>query len=118
MISFTSNVKNEVASFEGERNENMAMLSAIIRNNGKYDNESITVTTENSKVAKRVYLLLSNIYNTVVTINDMDNTFNRNRLYVIKAVGDINFILKDLLVVDENNNFLPHLIQELYLYLY
>ena len=109
MISFTSNVKNEVASFEGERNENIAMLSAIIRNSGKYDDESIIVTTENSKVAKRVYLLLSDIYNTAVTINDMENTFNRNRLYLIKATGDINFILKDLLVVDNDMKFLPHI---------
>ena len=109
MISFTSNVKNEVASYEGERNENISMLSAIIRNSGKYDKDSITVTTENSKVAKRVYLLLSDIYNTVVTINDMNNTFNRNRLYIIKAVGDINFILKDLLVVDDKMQFLPHI---------
>lgn len=109
MISFTSNVKNEVASNENERNENIAMLSAIIRNSGKYDDNSITVTTENSKVAKRVYLLLSDIYNLNVTINDSENSFNRNRLYLIKAVGDINFVLKDLLVIDSNNNYLPHI---------
>ena len=109
MISFTSNVKNEVASNDNERNENIAMLSAIIRNSGKYDDNSITVTTENSKVAKRVYLLLSDIYNVNVTINDSENSFNRNRLYLIKAVGDINFVLKDLLVIDSNNNYLPHI---------
>ena len=109
MISFTSNVKNEVASNENERNENIAMLSAIIRNSGKYDDNSITVTTENSKVAKRVYLLLSDIYNLSVTIDDSENSFNRNRLYLIKAVGDINFVLKDLLVIDSNNNYLPHI---------
>ncbi len=106
MISFTSNVKNEVASYDGERNENIAMLSAIIRNNAKYDEYTITVTTENSKVAKRVYLLLSDIYNIMVTIGDLENTFNRNRLYVIKAEGDTKFILKDLLVIDDNGNYL------------
>ncbi len=109
MISFTSNVKNEVASFEGERNENIAMLSAIVRNSGKYDNENIFVTTENSKVAKRVYLLLSNIYNIQVNITDAVNTFNRNRLYVIKATGNINFILKDLLVIDDKNIYLEQI---------
>ena len=109
MISFTSNVKNEVASYDGERNESIAMLSAIIRNSGKYDNNSITVITENSKVAKRVYLLLSDIYNVVVTISDSENTFNRNRLYVIKAEGDIKFILTDLLVIDKAGNYLPHI---------
>ena len=109
MISFTSNVKNEVASFEGERNENIAMLSAIVRNSGKYDNENIYVTTENSKVAKRVYLLLSNIYNVQVSINDTLNTFNRNRLYVIKVTGNVNFILKDLLVINDNNLYQSHI---------
>ena len=63
MISFTSNVKNEVAALDGTRNENMAMLSAIVRNNVKLNNDSLVITTENSKVAKRVYLLLSDIYN-------------------------------------------------------
>ena len=109
MISFTSNVKNEVANYEGERNENIAMLSAIVRNGGKFDDRTITVTTENSKVAKRVYLLLSDIYNVIVTINDLENSFNRNRLYAIKAEGDIQFILKDLLVIDSNNQYLPHI---------
>ena len=108
MISFTSNVKNEVANYEGEKNENLAMLSAIVRNSSKYDNESIVVTTENSKVAKRIYLLFSNIYNVIVNIDDKDNSFNRNRLYIIKAKGDINFILKDLSVIDSNNRYLSH----------
>ena len=109
MISFTSNVKNEVAAFEGEKDENIAMLSAIVRNSAKYDNKSITVTTENSKVAKRVYLLLSDIYNLLVTIDDIENTFNRNRLYLIKATGDIEFVLKDLLVIDNEHHYLPHI---------
>ena len=107
MISFTSNVKTEVASYDGNQNENMAMLSAIIRNSGKYDNEKIVVTTENSKVAKKVYLLLNNLYHVNVTINDKENSFNRNRLYLIMVNENINFILKDLSIIDENNNFIP-----------
>ena len=107
MISFTSNVKNEVAALDGTRNENMAMLSAIVRNNVKLNNDSLVITTENSKVAKRVYLLLSDIYNVSVTIDDKENSFNRNRLYLIKVFDKIDFILKDLSVIDENNNYIP-----------
>ncbi len=106
MISFTSNVKNEVASYDGDRSENLAMLSAIIRNSGKYDNNNITIITENSKVAKRIYLLFLNIYNVPVTIDDKENSFNRNRLYVVKVTGDISFILKDLSIVDDNMHYL------------
>jgi hypothetical protein len=105
MISFTINVKNEIASFDGDKNENIAMLSAIIRNSGKIDNE-ITITTENSKVARRVYTLISDIYNVAVSIIDKNNNFNRNRLYIIKVSDNIDFILKDLGIINDNNKYL------------
>lgn len=106
MISFTVNVKNEVASYDSTRNENMAMLSAIIRNSGKISDESIVITTENSKVARRVYTLISDIYNISVTIDDKANNFNRNRLYIITVNNNIDFILKDLGIVDSSNHYL------------
>ena len=105
MISFTVNVKNEIASFDGTKDENMAMLSAIIRNSGKI-NESIVITTENSKVARRIYTLISDIYNVAVVIEDKNNSFNRNRLYVIKTSQNIDFILKDLGIIGNDNNYL------------
>ncbi len=103
MISFTINVKNEIASFDGVKDENMAMLSAILRYSGKLDND-ITITTENSKVARRIYTLLSDMYNVPVTIDDKNNNFNRNRLYVIKVTDKIDFILRDLGITDDNGN--------------
>ena len=105
MISFTINVKNEIASFEGIKDENMAMLSAILRYSSKIDN-SITITTENSKVARRIYTLISDTYNVQVTITDKNNNFNRNRLYVINVTDKIDFILKDLGIYDENNKYI------------
>jgi len=105
MISFTINVKNEIASFDSVKNENMAMLSAIIRNSGRIDKD-ITITTENSKVARRVYTLISDIYNVPVSIIDKNNNFNRNRLYIITVTDNINFILQDLGIIDENNKYL------------
>lgn len=106
MISFTSNVKNEVASQDGTRNENIAMLSAILRNNMRYEDNYIIITTENSKVAKRIYLLLSDIYNISVSITDKENSFNRNRLYLIIVNDKIDFILKDLSIVDDKNHYI------------
>lgn len=106
MISFTINVKNEVSSFDGTKDENMAMLSAIIRNNGKVDDNSITITTENSKVARRIYTLISDIYNVSVNIFDKNNSFNRNRLYVINFRDEKDFILKDLGILSSNGEYL------------
>ena len=101
MISFTINVKNEVASYDSVKNENMAMLSAIIRNSGKIDKD-ITITTENSKVARRLYTLISDIYNIPVSILDKNNNFNRNRLYIITISDNVSFILNDLGIVDND----------------
>ena len=105
MISFTINVKNEIASFDSVKNENMAMLSAIIRNSGKISDE-ITITTENSKVARRVYTLISDMYNVPVSIIDKNNNFNRNRLYIISVSENIDFILKDLGIINNNGKYL------------
>lgn len=106
MISFTINVKNEVSSFDGTKDENMAMLSAIIRNNGKVNDQNITITTENSKVARRVYTLISDIYHVSVNIFDKNNSFNRNRLYVINVEDEKDFILKDLGIISSSGNYL------------
>ena len=105
MISFTINVKNEISSSIGTKNENMAMLSAIIRNSGKISDQSIVITTENSKVARCIYTLITDIYNVSVTIDDKDNNFNRSRLYVIKISDNIDFILKDLCFYNDNGDY-------------
>ena len=107
MISFTINVKNEISSSDSVKDENMAVLSAIIRNSGKINNESINITTENSKVARRIYTLISDIYNVPVSIIDKNNNFNRNRLYIITVVDNVNFILKDLGIISNNEEYLP-----------
>lgn len=105
-MSFTSNVKNEVCLIDGNKNEKIAELSAIIRNNAIYDQENIEITTENSKVAKRIYLLFKELYNVNPIIEDKTNAFNRNRLFVVKINEKSDVILKDLSVVDNEFNYL------------
>lgn len=106
MISFTMNVKNEISGYDGNRNENIAELSAIMRNNAKFDNGVIEIVTENSKVAKRVYLLIKDIYNVNARIDDRANAFNRNRLFVVVIDNKVDIILNDLAVLDDNNNYI------------
>ena len=65
-MSFTTNIKDELSKLEMSRAENIAELSAFIRNNAKYNFGAIELNTENSNVAKRVYLFLKNIYGLVL----------------------------------------------------
>ena len=105
-MSFTSNVKNEICLIDGNKNEKIAELSAIVRNNAIYDNNKIEITTENSKVAKRIYLLFKELYNVSPIIEDKENNFNRNRLYVVKIEEKIEIILNDLSILDNELNYL------------
>ena len=106
-MSYTQEVKNEIAKNEYDQNAKIAMLSAIIRNNGLISREKIEIITENSRVAKKIYLLIKEIYNVNPLILDKNNSFNRNRLYIISVTDKVSLILKDLSVIDEAFNTLP-----------
>ncbi len=106
MLSFTMNVKNEISLQDNERNMEMIELSAFIRNNGKYDNSKITLSTENNKVAKHIYVLIKKIFNVVANIDDKNNSFNRSRLLLIEINQKVDKKLKDLYVVDKSNEYL------------
>ncbi len=107
MISFTTNIKNEIANYEDERSLEITMLSAIVRNNAKIYDNSIEIVTENNKTAKRLFLMFKNIYNVIPIIEDKGNSFNRSRLLIIKIFDKIDTILNDLGVYDDNHCYLP-----------
>ena len=106
MLSFTMNVKNEISLQDNERNMEMIELSAFIRNNGRYDDSKIILSTENNKVAKHIYVLIKKMFNVVANIDDKNSSFNRNRLLLIEINQKVNNILKDLYVIDDNNEYL------------
>ena len=62
-MSFTSIVKNELSKLELDKIEAISELSAILRNSATLDN-SIKISTENASVARHIYKLFKDIYNT------------------------------------------------------
>ena len=61
-MSFTTTVKNEVCMLELSNSENISELSGFVRASSKIYDDRIELTTENAKVAKRIYLLIKSIY--------------------------------------------------------
>ncbi len=61
-MSFTGEAKNEVCHLELSEAESISQLSAIIISNAVID-DKITLMTENSNVARRIYTLLKKIFN-------------------------------------------------------
>lgn len=106
-MSFATDVKNEISDLRLSKSENIAELSAFIRNNGHISDTSILLYTENMMIAKRIYAIVKNIYGIHCHMTTKQNVaFNKNNVYYIEIKEKLDFILKDLSVVDEENNLL------------
>lgn len=100
------NVKDEISKIESTKTEQIAELSAIIRNSADISH-NIKITIENNSVARRIFKLLKKIYNVTPTITIRRRCgFNNNLIYILKINNKCESILKDLSLLDSNNNYL------------
>ena len=106
-MSFATEVKNEICDLRLSKTENIAELSAFIRNDGHFSNDSILLYTENMMIAKRIYSIVKNLYGVHSQMTTRQNiAFNKNNVYYIEIKDKVDFILRDLSVVDEKGQFL------------
>jgi len=106
-MSFATEVKNEIARIDNTRSESIAELSGFLRNNGYYDEDAINLVTENAIVARRIYTLIKDIYDVYCEIETRKgNNFSKNNLYLIVIEEKKDLILKDLSIIDEEENYL------------
>ncbi len=106
-MSFTTTIKEEISRLENNRSENISELSGFLRNNGTCADEEIDLLTENATVAKRIYQLIKKIYDVTCEIECRKNmNFSKNNLYLIMINDKVDFILKDLSIIDDAGNFL------------
>ena len=106
-MSFATDVKNEISDLRLSKSENIAELSAFIRNNGHISDDTILLYTENMMIAKRIYSIVKSIYGVHSQMTTRQNVaFNKNNVYYIEIKEKQDFILEDLSVIDENKNIL------------
>jgi len=100
-MSFTSDVKTEISQSKFSKSEIVAELSGFLRTNAKYTEDCITLTTENAKIAKRIYTLIKEIYGINCTIIEKRNAvFNKTIVYTIDVKEKVKIMLDDLSVID------------------
>lgn len=104
-MSFTSTVKNEVSTLKTIETENIAELSAIIRNIGSIA-ETIKITTENESVAKRIFSLIKDIYKVSpkITVRKGYN-YNKNYLYLLEISNHKEYILEDTCLIQNHQYY-------------
>ena len=103
-MSFSTNIKDEVARLEENREELISELSAIVRNSAVLKDD-VTIYIENNGVARRIFKLFKKIYDVTPIITVRKKYFNNGYTYILTIKHKLKTILDDLSVV-KNGLFL------------
>ena len=108
-MSFTTIVKNELINFESSNTEKIAELSGFVRSNMKLIDNSIELSTENAKVAKRIYTLFKSLYGIDVLLEQRKiANFSKKKNYIITINNKVENILGDLSVLTKDGDFIEN----------
>ena len=107
MKSFTTEIKEELIDLDLSKEEDIAELSGFIRNNSIKLDKKIDIKNENMLVIKRMNTLFKKNFNILAkNYTEINKIFNKNHIYHLRIDQNLDFILKDLNIVDDNNNIL------------
>lgn len=98
-MTFSSRLKEEITEYDGNLMEKRAELSAILRYDAKISKEKITITSENAKIARRIYTNLKELFNiNIKIIIRNQKRFRVKQIYILEIKEKINYILESLYV--------------------
>lgn len=106
-MSYTTQIKNEIIQQEETKSELIAMLSALVRNNGYIEDDILFLTTENQEIKNKIAYSFEKVYDIPIQIKIKDNlNFSKKVLYLLCVEQKLSFILNDLGFSDENQQYL------------
>lgn len=94
-MSFSLDIKNEVARIDVSKEELISELSAIVRNSAVID-KWMTIYIENNIVARRIYKLFKNVYDITPIITVRKKYFNNGYSYILTVKNKLDEIMEDL----------------------
>lgn len=96
-MSFTSNIKSEITKQKFDKQEQISLLSGIIRNENIED--TIKIANENQDVANLIFNIIQKEYQIIpkITVRKGYN-YNKNYIYMIEVNKKVEEIKKDLSV--------------------
>ena len=94
-MSFTSNIKSEITKQKFDKQEQISLLSGIIRNETIED--TIKISNENKDVANLIFNIIQKEYQIIpkITVRKGYN-YNKNYIYMIEVNKKVEEIKKDL----------------------
>lgn len=107
MLSFSTDIKNEIVKEESSKAEWIAELSAFFRTSAYMDQEVLRVTTENPAIARKIFSMMKELYDISPSVSIRKNfNFKKNNVYRLEIRKFLKMILTDLSLVNEEGYFI------------
>ncbi len=96
-MTFSARLKEEIASIPVNIMEARIELYALLRFDGKFENNKITITLENASIARRIYKHVKEIFNiNIKVIVRNQKRFRVKQIYILELNEKVNFIKESL----------------------
>jgi DNA-binding protein WhiA len=106
-MSFSIDVKDEITRLDNSNLDNLALLSAYIRQNAYIDDSLIRIHTENATICRFLFKIIKNLYGVTSKITVRKNfNFKKTLTYIMEITGRKDHILKDLSLLNDDGYFI------------
>ncbi len=101
-MTYSSRLKEEMTEYNGNLMEKRAELSAILRYDATITKDKITITSENAKIARRIYTYLKEIFgiNIKIIIRNQKR-FRVKQIYILEIKEKVFDILESLYIYND-----------------
>lgn len=101
-MTFSAKLKEEIASIPVNIMEARIELYALLRFDGKFENNKITITLENASIARRIYKHVKEIFNiNIKVIVRNQKRFRVKQIYILELNEKVDFIKESLEIKSE-----------------
>lgn len=102
-MTFSSRLKEEITEYSSNAIEKRAELSAVLRYDAKLEKNKIMITSENAKIARRIYSYLKEIFGiNIKIIVRNQKRFRIKQIYILEIKEKVSYILESLYIYENN----------------
>ncbi len=101
-MTFSTRLKEEITEYNSSPLEKRAELAAMLRYDAKIEKDKITITSENAKIARRIYTYLKEIFGiNIKIIVRNQKRFRIKQIYILEIKEKVHYILESLYIMEQ-----------------